>query len=343
MNKSTKKSRLDALLSGRSIDRTLVSAWCHFLDKEQTAQDLAEATITFARQYDWDWVKINPRATYLPEVWGNEYDFSDYEWVFPRQLRATIKSTSDLEKIEVKKVEDSKSLQEQLEAIKLIRQGLPETPLLQTIFSPLSLLLFLAGQFPYVTGSLYGSDKPVLIKTLIQEDRAAVHQALHAIALTLAEYVKDLEKSGADGLFYAVTGTAHPELFTKEEFDEFSRPYDYIVLNAVKKGKVILHTCGPHAAPQRFEDYPVHGISWDTEAEGNVGLDTTLTKVKVGGIDHHSFENSVEIELVKQAVEQALGKVKGKPFLLTPNCAVSPFATDSLYQVLSSLIKKEND
>lgn len=337
----TKKIRFDALLSGGKVDRSLVSAWCHFLDKEQTAQDLAEATIAFTKQYDWDWVKINPRATYLPEIWGNEYDFSDYEWVFPRQLKATVTSTSDLKKIQVKKVEESNSLQEQIEAVKIIRAGLPDTPLLQTVFSPLSVLLFLAGHFPYATGSLYGSCKPVSISTLLQEDRAGVHQALHAIALTLADYVQELEKVDADGLFYATTGTAHPDLFTKEEFDELSRPYDYIVLNAVKKGKVILHTCGPQASPHRFENYPVGGISWDTAAEGNVGLNAPFTKVKVGGIDHHAFEKTKDQTLISQKVKEVLNQVNGVPFLLSPNCAVSPFATNTLYQVLSNFIKKE--
>ncbi|MCD8500587.1 MAG: uroporphyrinogen-III decarboxylase [Bacillaceae bacterium] len=343
MSNWTKKSRFNALLSGGDVDRSLVSAWCHFLEHEQTAQDLAKATIAFTKQYDWDWVKINPRATYLPEVWGNKYDFSDYEWVFPRQLEAVITSTSDLKKILVKTVKESTSLQEQIKAVELIRAGLPDTPLLQTVFSPLSVLLFLTGHFPYATGALYGSNQPVAIRTLLLEDRAGVHQALHAIALTLADYVQELEGVDADGLFYATTGTAHPDLFSEEEFNELSRPYDYIVLNAVKKGKVILHTCGPHASPHRFEDYPVAGISWDTAAKGNVGIEATFTKVKVGGVDHHSFEKSNDETMIRQEIEQAFKKVKGIPFLLSPNCAVSPFATKTLYQVLSNFIKKEND
>lgn len=52
-------------------------------------------------------------------------------------------------------------------------------------------------------------------------------------------------------------------------FDELSRPYDSIVLEAASYGKNILHTCGAYAQPEKFNDYRIDGISWDTIAEGN--------------------------------------------------------------------------
>jgi uroporphyrinogen decarboxylase len=54
-----KKDRFQALLSGERADRPIVSGWHHFLDKEQNANDLAEATISFTKKFSWDWVKIN--------------------------------------------------------------------------------------------------------------------------------------------------------------------------------------------------------------------------------------------------------------------------------------------
>lgn len=83
MSNWSKQDRFRALLSGERADRPIVSGWRHFIDKEQTAEDLAATTISFTKQYDWDWVKINPRATYLAEAWGNQYDFADYQTVFP--------------------------------------------------------------------------------------------------------------------------------------------------------------------------------------------------------------------------------------------------------------------
>ncbi len=335
MKHLTKQQRFEKLLTGEKVDRSIVSGWHHFLDKEQTAADLAEATIEFAKQYDWDWIKINPRATYLAEAFGNTYDFNDYQWVFPKQTHAVIEKPSDVWNLAEVEVEQSAPLQEQLEAIKLIRAELPETPIIQTLFSPLTILMFLAGNSSYVDKTMYGSETTVNIQELLAIERSGVHHALHVIAMTMANYVKASEEAGADGIFYAVTGTAHPDLFDEATFNEFSRPYDLIVLNAMQKGKRILHTCGGYAQPARFDDYPVEGISWDTEAEGNPGLELPLKKTKVAGVDHQIFADTDTREIEKQA-KHAFEIMKDQAFLLVPNCAVSVDATE---QALTALRK----
>ncbi|MFB1050768.1 uroporphyrinogen decarboxylase family protein [Paraliobacillus sp. JSM ZJ581] len=333
-----KKSRFEAHLNGKHADRPIVSAWYHFLDKEQTALDLAEATIEFANKFNWDWIKINPRATYLAEAFGNQYDLNDYQWVFPKQTNAVVKESKDVWNINEIDVEQSVPLQEQLETVSIIRKALPETPIVQTLFSPLTILLFLTGNSPYVDQSVYGSENPLLIKDLFRKERSGVHKALHAISLTMASYVKELETVGADGIFYAVTGTAHPALFDEAAFNEFSRPYDLIVLNAMSKGKRILHTCGAQAHPKRFDNYPIEGISWDANAEGNPGLNISLNKTKVAGIDHHTFAEA-SVTSIREQIEYALETMKNQPFLLVPNCCVSFDVTDAALRELRENIK----
>lgn len=336
-----KKDRFDALLSGEKADRPIVSGWRHFVDKEQNAEDLTEATITFTNKFDWDWVKINPRATYLSEIWGNTYDFQDYRTVFPRQTKAVIEVPADVWKINAIKATDSAPLVEQLKAAKQIRKGLPDTPLIQTIFSPLTVLLFLAGRSAYVYETIFGIKEPVSLETLFTEQRAGVHRALHAISLTLADYVTELGRAGIDGLFYAVTGTAHQELFSEEMFNEFSRPYDSIVLEAADHGKRVLHTCGAHAHPERFNDYSIDGISWDTKAAGNPDLDVELKATKVGGVDHALFAKNDLISIQKQ-VDEALSLTKNEPFILAPNCAIPLNVTDeALMHFKNSIFEKE--
>jgi len=70
-----KHERVAAALAGEAVDRRPVSAWRHFVDREQNADDLSAAMLEFQRTFDWDWVKVNPRATYFAEAWGNTYDF----------------------------------------------------------------------------------------------------------------------------------------------------------------------------------------------------------------------------------------------------------------------------
>ncbi|MBY0010782.1 uroporphyrinogen decarboxylase family protein [Paenibacillus typhae] len=327
MSNWSKQDRFRALLSGERADRPIVSGWRHFIDKEQTAEDLAATTISFTKQYDWDWVKINPRATYLAEAWGNQYDFADYQTVFPRQKTTVIPAAENLWDLEVKKAADTAVFQEHLEAVKQIRLGLPDTPLIQTVFSPLTVLLFIVGRSAYVTKTVFGIEQPVTLESLFKEHRAAAHHALHVISLTLADYVKELQQAGSDGLFYAVTGTAHPGLFDEAMFDELSRPYDSIVLEAASYGKNILHTCGAHSQPEKFNDYRIDGISWDTVAEGNPGLGANLKATKVGGVDHGLFAVN-DIAQIRQQGKDALTMMKDQPFILAPNCAIPLNVTD---------------
>ncbi|QUL54054.1 uroporphyrinogen-III decarboxylase [Paenibacillus tritici] len=323
----SKQDRFQAILSGELADRPIISGWRHFIDKEQNAEDLAQSTISFTETYDWDWVKINPRATYLAEAWGNQYDFADYQTVFPRQLTTVIPEARNLWDLEVKKAGGTASLLEHLEAVRKIRRGLPDTPLIQTVFSPLTVLLFLVGRSAYVTKTVFGIEQPVTLDSLFKEHRAAAHHALHVIALTLADYVQELRQAGSDGLFYAVTGTAHPGLFDEAMFDELSRPYDSIVLEAASYGKNILHTCGAYAQPERFNDYRIDGISWDTIAEGNPGLEAELKATKVGGVDHGLFAGN-NVPQIEQQAKEALARMKNQPFILSPNCAIPLTVTD---------------
>lgn len=201
MGEWSRQERFAALLSGERADRPIVSGWRHFVDRESNAGDLADSTVAYTKQFDWDWVKINPRATYYAETWGNTYDFADYRTVFPKQTRAVIRKPEDVWNIQAQQAAAAAPLAEQLEAVSLIRQGLPDTPLTQTIFSPLTVLLFLAGQSAYAGDTVYGSREPVTVESLLEEQRAGVHQALKAIALTLADYVQELGKRGLDGIF----------------------------------------------------------------------------------------------------------------------------------------------
>lgn len=334
----TKKERFSQIMTGHKADRPIVSGWHHFLEHEHTATDLVNVTIAFAKQYDWDWIKINPRATYLAEAFGNQYDYTNYEWVFPSQLKAVIEHSSDLKQVTAVHVDESAPFQEQFEVVKQLRRQLNDTPLVQTLFSPLTVLMFLAGLMPYSDKTMPGSQATIDFNAWLVNHRSDIHFALYNIAVTLADYVQRLEHLGVDGLFYATTGTAHPELFTVEQFNEFSRPYDMMVLQAFKKKGRILHTCGAHGDPVRFNDYPVEGISWDPDATGNPELSVQLDKVKVAGVSHHIFESSTDDSLIKKQAKLALAEMKNQPFLLVPNCAVSPNASASALKALRESI-----
>src|SRR5687767_8456639 len=71
--KMTKTERVYAALQGEEVDRVPVSAWWHDFAREWSAEDLAETTLGQYRQYDWDFIKVNPRASYFGEAFGAKY------------------------------------------------------------------------------------------------------------------------------------------------------------------------------------------------------------------------------------------------------------------------------
>lgn len=68
-----KKERVDAALRGDPVDRVPASIWGHDFEREWNTQALTEALIENFTRYDWDYLKVNPRASYHAEGWKAKY------------------------------------------------------------------------------------------------------------------------------------------------------------------------------------------------------------------------------------------------------------------------------
>ncbi|MFQ5607348.1 MAG: uroporphyrinogen decarboxylase family protein, partial [Candidatus Zixiibacteriota bacterium] len=180
----TARERLHKCIAGEDLDRPLVSAWRHFYNMETTSSGLAEAMVSFQKRFEWDFMKINPRASYHMEDWGNELEWSTDEFRKHTKVRFAVEEIDDWEKITVLKP-TSPVLAETLEAIRLIRMGVgPDLPLLMTVFTPLS-----------IAGDLVRSDQ-ILLDHLTR-DKPRVVAALERITETFESYVPELRKAGA--------------------------------------------------------------------------------------------------------------------------------------------------
>ena len=80
----THRVRVTAALRGEDVDRPPVSMWRHFYEAETSAEGLAEAMLGFQRSYDWDFMKVNPRASYHAERWGLQTDYAGAAVARPR-------------------------------------------------------------------------------------------------------------------------------------------------------------------------------------------------------------------------------------------------------------------
>ena len=115
----TKQERMDAVLNGELADRPPVSAWRHFTECEHsTPKVFADMMIEFQNAYDWDYIKLQPRASYYAEAWGAEFDYNAYNGgVSAPCVKPAVSNADELDKI-VELTGKEPVFQEQVEAVK---------------------------------------------------------------------------------------------------------------------------------------------------------------------------------------------------------------------------------
>jgi uroporphyrinogen decarboxylase len=324
-----KRERVMAALDGLPVDRVPASFWGHDFLREWSAQGLADAMLESFRRYDWDYMKVNPRATYYAEAWGCRYRPSGDATRGPETVDFVLKSAGDLENVRPVDVGQG-PFAEQLEALRLIGHGLDgEAPFIQTVFSPLS-----------VVGRVANGDREA-VRRYMGEAPQALHSALAAVADTLAAYSRACLDAGASGIFFATTEWGTYDNATAEQYQEFGRPYDLRVLEAAQGAEMnVLHVCRPRNMFALLADYPVHAINWAAGEPGNPSLKEGLARSEravMGGVAVATVAQGTP-DRVAAEVRQALAETGGRRFLLAPGCSIPPQTPEAnLLAVRSSL------
>lgn len=319
----TKWERMQAALSGQAVDRVPASFWGHDYAREWTADGLAAAMVETIRRYDWDWLKVNPRATYYVEDWGCRFERSDDPLRGPRMVEHAVKSASDLARLP--RLDITKGAYgQQLEALRIIVKELQgETPIMQTVFSPLS-----------VAGRLCGDASR--LREYMQESPADVHAGLAVIAETLADYARACLDAGADGIFFATTEWATHDAISENGYREFGRPYDLQVLAAVRDARFnMLHVCRNNNMLNMLLDYPVHAFHWAVTGTGNPTLKEITAKTRkavAGGVSHLTTLPKGTPEQVTAEVKAARAQTGDRRFLLAGDCSIPPDTPDANLQ-----------
>jgi uroporphyrinogen decarboxylase len=327
MSTLTKRERVEAALKGEVVDRVPVSAWQHFLPAERHPDTLAQASLKHFHDFDWDWLKVNPRATYYAEAWGSRYDFNAYTGVLPRLLATPLQIPADLEKI--REISGTEGVfAEQLELIKYIKTGIGGAHFIQTVFSPLSVLYFLVARPQQMHPAEQLPDIQYEdLRRFLKENPRGAHAALKNIASTLAKFASAAVDAGASGLFFAIVRLARQSVLSRSEFDEFGKPYDLQVLKAVESAPFnLLHICGPQAYFDVATEYPVHALNWASVGQQN----PTLAEAKhharqalVGGVDEiENLQHGRPDDVLAEALA-AIKATGGRHHLLTPGCATN--------------------
>lgn len=327
-----KIERVAAALSGAEVDRAPISFWGHSYLKEWSAAELAQAMLDNYRVYDWDFMKVNPRASYHVEDWGAVLERSGDFNRGPRFIQVPVSSPDDWRRLRPLAPEKG-VLAEQLAALRLIRDGLGgEAYFIQTIFSPLSIAKYLVG------------NRPEPVKESIADHSDALKAALEVITDTYREYAQASLEAGASGIFFATTGWASADLLTEDEYRAFGIEYDLRVLEVVA-GKApfnVLHNCGDHIYFDLLAGYPVHAISWAATLPGNPtlgeGLQRTTTAV-MGGVSEKTTLPDGTPAQVAEEVRRALTETGGRRVLIAPGCSIPPRTPPANLEAAAAVVR----
>ncbi len=323
----TRSERVRAALAGEEVDRVPVSAWWHDFGREWSPAGLAEATLEAYRTYGWDFVKLNPRATYYGEALGARYERRDGRQ--PQLAQPAFASAADLAKVQPAGVREG-PYGEQVEALRIVVRALDgEAPVIQTVFCPLAVIS--------------RASSPAFVRKAMEESPDSLLRALAAVSETLAAYARLCLETGAAGIFFATVEWGSADLISPEEHDRFGRPFDLRVLEAVQGAAFnVLHVCRANNHLLRLLDYPVHVFHWDAHGPGNPSISAVAaraTKALMGGVSHETtMKSGSPAEVVNQA-RRAIIDAGRRRFLLAPGCAVDPNTPEKNLRALAEAAK----
>lgn len=312
----TPRERVQAALKGKSFDRPPISMWRHFYDRETTAQGMAEAMLAFQAKFNWDFMKVNPRADYHVEDWGVRLKYSGNPNEAPTMVEFPVKKPEDWERVQPLDIHKG-ALGEHLKALQLIAKGLKgRVPFLMTVFTPLS-----------IASRLVSSEE-----TLVQhmgEHPEKLHQALAIITETFTRYARACLEAGASGIFYATTSWATYDRLTQREYRAYGHRYDVKLLNALPAAPFnILHVCRDNNMLVPLRDYPVAAFNWDARGKGNLSLNEGKAllgnRTVIGGVSHHTILRDGTPEQVKEEVRSLKSMMGDSGWMLGPGCTFSP-------------------
>jgi uroporphyrinogen decarboxylase len=311
---TTHRERIQAALRGETVDRPPVALWRHFPVDDQNPQSLAEAHLYYQQNYDFDLMKVTPASSFCLKDWGVEDEWVGDTEGTRRYTKRIIHSPEDWESLTVLEP-SSPHLAQQLECLRLIRTSLsPDTPLLQTIFSPLAQAKNLAG-----------SD---LLLEHLHHHPSSVMKGLKTIAETTRLFIEAARATGIDGIFYAVQH-AQKQFLSYEQYKVFGLLFDRETIEpAVDLWCNMLHLHGQQVYFELATELPFQIVNWhDRETPPTLSEAHQFFKgIVCGGMRQGTLVYR-DADEVRQESADAIQQTTGKRFLLGTGCVVPVIAS----------------
>jgi uroporphyrinogen decarboxylase len=317
MMKMSHAERIRAsILADSTLDRPPVALWRHFPVDDQDPGSLARATIAFQNQYDFDLVKVSPASSFCLRDWGAEDIWEGNTEGTRRYTRRVIQTPLDWENLPILEPVSASALQDQITCLRQLRRSIStDTPLLQTVFNPLS-----------QAKNLVGEDKLLVHLRLYPE---AVMKGLQVIALSTSRFIEAAMQAGIDGIFFSVQH-AQAGVLSRQEFFDFGLAVDVELLKTSDPLWCnMLHLHGRDLFPDMISSYADHFaiINWhDRETEPSLAGAQCIFKGAVcGGVSQKTIVTSDRRQLMSE-VNEAIAMTNGQRIIIGTGC-VSPIIT----------------
>lgn len=311
---NTHTERIQACLHNQTLDRTPVALWRHFPVDDQDPRLLAEATLQFQRMYDFDLVKVTPASSFCAKDWGVEDEWRGHTEGTRQYTKQIIQHPRDWESLPVLDP-TAPHLAGQLDCLRFIRAKLgPDTPLLQTVFSPLAQAKNLAGNDTLIAH--------------IHLHPEAVLKGLETIAETTRRFAEACLDTGIDGVFYAIQH-AQASLLTLQEYQRFGLPYDQKALEPAQELWCnLLHLHGHDVYFTLVDSLPFHIVNWhDRQTVPSLAeAQERFSGVVCGGMSQDTLVYRDHTEVQREAAD-AIRQTGGKRFILGTGCVVPVIAS----------------
>ena len=302
--------RLDATIAKEVVDRPAIALWRHFPVDDQSPDSLAEATISFQRDYDFDLVKVTPASSYCVRDWGAQDEWRGASEGTREYTHRVIQKPEDWENLAI--LEPKKgSLGDQLECLSLIVKEVGgDVPVIQTIFSPLA-----------QAKNLVGADN-LLVHLRRYPQQLKV--GLETIAQSIQRFVQEIGGTGTAGIFYAVQHAQYG-LLAEDEYEEFGRNFDMVALEPAKEFQFnMLHLHGEQVMFDRFVDYPMAIINWhDRESPPSLAdASEKFSRALCGGLRRQETMVLGNPAVVIAEAQDAVRQIEGRGLILGTGCVM---------------------
>jgi uroporphyrinogen decarboxylase len=311
---TTHRERIQAAINGEIIDRPPVALWRHFPVDDQSPELLATAHLNYQQNYDFDLMKVTPASSFCLKDWGVEDEWVGDTEGTRRYTKRVIHTPEDWDSLTVLEP-TSFHLAGQLECLRLIRANLsPDTPLLQTIFSPLAQAKNLAGND--------------LLLDHLRHHPGSLMKGLGTIAATTRLFIEAARATGIDGIFYAVQH-AQNQFLRLEEYRSFGLIFDRETIEPAQDLWCnMLHLHGQQVHFELASELPFQIVNWhDRETPPSLSEARQHFKgIACGGMRQGTLVYRDADEVQGEAAD-ALQQTGGRNFLLGTGCVVPVIAS----------------